>query len=306
MHRERITRAPHELWGNLLSSARALLIDAENQFKNAKIQSARVDAELLLAHVLGISRNGISLLLEVNTDHKKEFEKLCQLRQQRIPLQHITGEQAFRKLVLRVGKGVFIPRPETELLVESALRELENIENPKIIDFCSGSGAIAIALATELQNCEVIAVESSPEAFEYLQFNVDAGQVAIAKNNSKVEILNMDLTKAEFPASSFDAVVANPPYIPLEMVPKDPEVALHDPPLALFSGADGLELIRVIVEKAGKLLKPGAFLGIEHGELQDDKEVGVPGILKAKNIFEKIEIRKDFNGLPRYTVARKI
>lgn len=307
MHREGIAGASHELRRPSLSnSARAMLVDAENQFKNAGIDSARVDAEILLAHVLGISRSGISLLMELTDEQRREFEKLCQLRQSRVPLQHLTGEQGFRRLVLKVGKGVFIPRPETELLVESILRELADIDNPKLIDFCSGSGAIAIALATELINCEVTAVEFSPEAFEFLRMNVAAQHEAIAKNNSKIEILNIDLTEADFPEGSFDAVVANPPYIPLEMVPKDPEVALHDPPVALFSGSDGLDLIRVIAEKASKLLKPGGFVGIEHSELQGDKELGVPGILKAKNVFEKITDRNDFNGLSRYTVAKKI
>jgi len=288
------------------NSARALLVDAEKRFKTAGIDSARVDAELLLAYVLGISRSGISLLQDIDEAQRKEFEKLCQLRQQRIPLQHLTGEQGFRRLNLKVGKGVFTPRPETELLVESALRHLKEIANPKVIDFCSGSGAIAISLATEIPNCQVQAIEVSPAAVNFLKINVANYQSQISANNSSVEIIQADLKELNFEDSSFSAVLANPPYIPEKMIPKDPEVALHDPEIALFSGKDGLDLIRVIVQKSAALLATGGFIGIEHAELQGDRVTGVPGILQAAGVFAGIEDRKDLNGLARYTVARKI
>lgn len=290
----------------MTNSARALLVDAEQRFKNAGIDSAKVDAELLLAHVLGISRSGISLLQEIEENQKKEFEKLCQLRQQRIPLQHLTGEQGFRKLNLKVGKGVFIPRPETELLVESAIRHLKEVENPKVIDFCSGSGAIAISLATEVPNCHVKAVEISEDAFGYLKINLDRYQDQITANNSSLEIINSDLKTLEFNALEYAAILANPPYIPEKMIPKDPEVALHDPEIALFSGSDGLDLIREIVNKSVPLLVPGGFIGIEHAELQGDQNTGVPGIFKSTGAFSSIEDRRDLNGLSRYTVAKKL
>ncbi len=288
------------------NSARTLLVDAEKRFKSAGIDAARVDAELLLAHALGISRNGISLLQEIDESQKKEFEKLCQLRQQRIPLQHLTGEQGFRRLNLKVGKGVFIPRPETELLVESAVRYLRELPSSKVIDFCSGSGAIAISLATEVPNCQVIAVEVSEGAVEYLKKNIEKNQDQIDKNNSSVEVAAIDVMDFAEAEKSFDAVVANPPYIPERMVPKDPEVALHDPKIALFSGLDGLDLIREIIQKSSLLLKTGGFIGIEHAELQGDRETGVPGVLKNTGGFSAIEDRKDLNGLARYTVAEKI
>jgi release factor glutamine methyltransferase len=287
------------------ASVRALLVDLEQRFKTAKIESARTDAELIVAHVLGVSRPSLSLLQEISPEHHREIEKLCQLRQQRIPLQHLTGEQGFRRLVLNVGKGVFIPRPETELLVESTLRELQNLENKKIVDFCSGSGAIAISLAVELNNAEVFAVEVSPAAFDYLKLNREKYQDKINQNKSKLEVFNSDVSSSNFDENSFDAVVANPPYIPEKMVPKDPEVALHDPKEALYSGADGLDLIRVIIEKAAKLLKPGGVIAIEHSDLQGDPVLGVPGLLKQSEKFENIEDRKDLNGLPRYTIAKR-
>lgn len=290
----------------MTNSARALLVDAENRFKKALIDAARVDAEILLAYVLGISRTSISLLQEIDDDQKKVFEKLCQLRQQRIPLQHLTGEQGFRRLNLKVGKGVFIPRPETELLVESAVRHLKEIHNPKVIDFCSGSGAIAISLATEVPNCQVLAVEVSEAAAGYLQANQEKYQVEITKNNSSLEIINLDLKTFISDEKSFDAVVSNPPYIPEKMVPKDPEVALHDPEIALYSGSDGLNLIKEIIKKASLLLKSGGFLAIEHAELQGDRNTGVPGLVAATGTFTAIEDRKDLNGLARYTVARRI
>jgi release factor glutamine methyltransferase len=287
------------------NSIRSLLVDLEKRFQNAQIDSARTDAELIVAHVLGVSRSGLSLLQEITPQMQREIERLCQLRQQRIPLQHLTGEQGFRKLILKVGAGVFIPRPETELLVESTIRELQDLPSSKILDLCSGSGAIAISLASELANAHVTAVEVSDQAFSFLQANAANNQAQITAKNSSLELLNKDVTEITFENSSFDAVVANPPYIPEAMVPKDPEVALHDPKIALYSGRDGLDLIRVIIDKAADLLKPGGWLAIEHSDLQGDAIVGVPGLIKKTEKFENIADRKDLNGLPRYTVAKK-
>lgn len=288
------------------TSARAILVDAEKRFSQAKIPTPKVDAELLLAHVLEVSRAGISLLQELDDEHRREFERLCQLRQQRIPLQHLTGEQGFRRLVLKVGKGVFIPRPETEILVESVIREIKDLSAPKVLDLCSGSGAIALAIATEIPNSEVIAVELSETAFEYLKQNVNSYQDLLSRVNSKIQIILGDVKDVPLAKNYFDAIVANPPYIPERMVPKEPEVALHDPPLALFSGSDGLELIRLISQRASELLKPGGYLAIEHAELQGDGQTGVPAILKNTEAFEKIEDRNDLNGLSRYSVAKRI
>ncbi len=286
-------------------SIRTLLVDLENRFKIAKIESARTDAELIVAHVLGISRASLSLLQEISPQEQKEIERLCQLRQQRIPLQHLTKEAGFRRIVLKVGKGVFIPRPETELLVESTLREFSNATSTKMVDFCSGAGAIAISLAIELKNVHVYAVEVDQVAFEYLKANHENYQAEIENNNSKLETINSDLADFDYAQGTFDAVVANPPYIPANMIPKDPEVALHDPPLALYGGEDGLDLIRIIILKAAKLLKPGGFIAIEHAELQGDPVLGVPGLLHQSNNFESIEDRKDLNGLARYTIAKR-
>lgn len=287
------------------NSIRSLLVDLEKRFQNAQIKSARTDAELIVAHVLGVSRSSLSLLQEISPEMQREVERLCQLRQQRIPLQHLTGEQGFRKLVLAVGAGVFIPRPETELLVESTIRELKDLPSSEILDLCSGSGAIAISLASELSNAHVTAVEVSDQAFTYLQTNASNYQPQINANNSNLELLNIDLTEMTFENSSFDAVVANPPYIPEAMVPKDPEVALHDPKIALYSGRNGLDLIRIIIDKAADLLKPGGWIAIEHSDLQGDANIGVPGLLKMSEKFENIEDRKDLNGLPRYTVGKR-
>jgi release factor glutamine methyltransferase len=275
------------------------------RFQNSQIESARTDAELIVAHVLGVSRSGLSLLQEITPQMQREIERLCQLRQQRIPLQHLTGEQGFRKLVLKVGAGVFIPRPETELLVESTIRELKDLPSSKILDLCSGSGAIAISLASELSNADVTAVEVSDQAFDFLQTNVSNYQSQINAKNSNLEVLNKDVTEITFDKASFDAVVANPPYIPEAMVPKDPEVALHDPKIALYSGSDGLDLIRIIIDIAADLLKPGGWVAIEHSDLQGDANVGVPGLLKMSEKFESIEDRRDLNGLPRYCVAKR-
>jgi release factor glutamine methyltransferase len=292
---------------------RSVLVDIELRLKNANVSSPRFDAESLVAFVLNTSRNRVGLISEISDDQYREIEKLVQKRVRRIPLQHLIGEQGFRHLVLKVGPGVFIPRPETEILVESVIRYIKEINKEKVlvIDYCSGSGAIALSIAKECPNVEVFAIEKSIDAYKYLESNYQNYEKEITAHNSKVNLINADI-KDELEEltnliGKFDVVVSNPPYIPDNMVPKEIEVKDHDPAIALYGGKDGLEIVRIVIDKSQKLLKKGGLVAIEHSDMQGnpDVELSVPYLLKETNCFEKVEDRKDLNALPRYCIGYK-
>ena len=293
---------------------RSVLVDIELRLKNAGVPSPRFDAESLVAFLLGIERNRVGLVKEVDEDQYRELEKLVEKRVRRIPLQHILGEQGFRRLVLDVGPGVFIPRPETELLVESTTRYLKDKNQDKniVIDLCAGSGAISLAIATEVSNCEVYAVEKSKDAFKFLTKNIENNSDNLIKTNTKFVAINSSITEpiSDFSAlvGKVDALVSNPPYIPNKMIPREPEVKDHEPEMALFGGTDGLDLVKVVIKMATDLLKPGGFIAIEHADVQGSSvdETGVPFHLLESKAFSKVEDRRDLNGLPRYTVGIKI
>ncbi|MFM9095361.1 MAG: peptide chain release factor N(5)-glutamine methyltransferase [Actinomycetes bacterium] len=292
---------------------RSVLVDIELRLKNANVSSPRFDAESLVAFVLNTSRNRVGLISEISDEQYREIEKLVEKRVRRIPLQHLLGEQGFRHLVLNVGPGVFIPRPETEILVESVIRYIKdkNQERLLVVDYCSGSGAIALSIAKECSNVEVFAIEKSVEAFKYLETNYQRYKEEISSQNSKVHLINADINhqieELDNLIGQIDVVVSNPPYIPENMVPKEIEVKDHDPGLALFGGKDGLEIVRIVINKSQRLLKKGGLVAIEHSDLQGnpDQELSVPYLLKESNSFEKIEDRKDLNALPRYCVGFK-
>lgn len=292
---------------------RSVLVDIELRLKNANVSSPRFDAESLVAFVLNTSRNRVGLISEISDEQYREIEKLVEKRVRRIPLQHLIGEQGFRHLVLRVGPGVFIPRPETEILVESVIRYIKdkNQERVLVVDYCSGSGAIALSIAKECANVEVFAIEKSVEAFKYLEANYLKYKEEINSHKSKVHLINADINdeinELNTLIGQIDVVVSNPPYIPENMVPKEIEVKDHDPALALYGGKDGLEIVRIVIDKSQKLLKKGGLVAIEHSDLQGnpEQELSVPYLLKTSNSFEKIEDRKDLNALPRYCVGYK-
>ena len=292
---------------------RSVLVDIELRLKNAGVPSPRFDAESLVAFSLGVERNRIGLLKEITDEQYREIEKLVEKRVRRIPLQHLVGEQGFRRLVLSVGPGVFIPRPETELLVESVVRYLLDQKNERhtIIDLCAGSGAISLAVATEVKNCDVYAIEKSSAAFDYLIKNIDKSQEKLNEQNSKVIAINKgieeEINELVSLRKKVDAVISNPPYIPNKMVPREPEVKDHEPEIALFGGKDGLDVVKVVIDIAKNLLKPGGFVGIEHADVRGSstQDTGVPYLLIESASFQKIEDRRDLNGLPRYSVAIK-
>ncbi|WP_136708842.1 peptide chain release factor N(5)-glutamine methyltransferase [Agromyces sp. H66] len=235
----------------------------------AGVPDPEVDAELLIGHVLGLSRGGVQARLvmggRLSDADAAALEPLVARRVRREPLQHLTGRAPFRSLELAVGPGVFVPRPETEQVTQLAIDALRATAEPEpiAIDLGSGSGAIALAMATEVPHARVWAVENSPEAFPWTRRNVDE----IGAPN--LELVFGDLATALPELDGRAAVViSNPPYVPAAELPRDPEVHLHDPEVALYGGPDGLDVVRVLSKRALELLHPGGVLVIEHAETQ--------------------------------------
>lgn len=230
-----------------------------------------VDAELLIGHVLGLSRGQVQARVAtdaaVHPDETMAILDLIERRAAREPLQHITGRAAFRALDLAVGPGVFVPRPETELVAQLAIDALMAVASPEplAIDLGTGSGAIALALATEVPHAAVFAVENSPRAFVWTKQNARE----VAAPNLRLVFADLADALPELDGT-VDVVVSNPPYIPEGAVPRDPEVRLHDPEHALYGGADGLDVVRALSKRAAALLRQGGTLVLEHGELQGD------------------------------------
>lgn len=283
---------------NALSRATLLLTEA-------KVSSPQVDAELLLAHVLGVDRSQLISISQISDEQLFDYENLVARRANRVPLQHLTGVAYFRHLELAVGPGVFVPRPETELLVEAAIKHLRTVDSPRIaVDLCAGSGAIALSLALEVSGTTVHAVELSDDAFKWLTHNVvdHAAKLEAVESNVIVHHGNAgDRALLSELSNQVDALVSNPPYIPSEMIPRDPEARNHDPAVALFSGADGLDVAREIVVVAVKLLKPGAFIGMEHADVQGES---MPALFDAMpNTWTDVKDNLDYNKLPRFTTA---
>ena len=260
---------------------------------------AEVEAEHLLAHTLGISRMDLHNPLTVEnalaaigdmTVVEETFWKLLDRRCAHEPLQYLTGIAYFRHLEIKVGPGVLVPRPESELLVESVLTHIEKLSGAvSVVDLGSGSGALALAIATEAPQTHVIAVEKSPEAIHWLKENV-------AFIDEKVRILESDVATA-LEGVKCDVVIANPPYVPdSQELPRD--VADHEPAIALFGGVDGMKSPRLFISTASRLLKSGGFLAIEHHEEQG---ASIADVLSED--FIDILLHQDLTGRPRFTTA---
>lgn len=264
----------------------------------AGIDSARNDAELLAAHVAGSDRGRLFLIDVVDAAFLRRFTDAVRQRAERIPLQHITGTAPFGTVELHVGPGVFIPRPETESLLGWALTQTLP-PAPVIVDLCTGSGALAIALATALANerpdATVIAVDDDPRALAYARRNASSTQVRLVQADVTEHVLLPELV------GTVDLVVANPPYIPAG-AELEPEVARHDPPHALFGGADGMAVIGPIVRHAAVWLRPGGLLAVEH---DDTTAAATVATLSATGAFTDITARQDLSGRPRFVSARR-
>lgn len=274
-----------------MNALQQAISDAAIVLATAGIDSARTDAEQLAAHVLGVDR-GRLMFADPGPGALDEFRTLVGQRARRIPLQHLLGTAAFGPLTLAVGPGVFIPRPETEALLEWA-QTVPVRPGGVIVDLCSGSGALALALARYRPDARVIAVERSEEALRYARANVDG---------TTVELLHADVTDRDVLADlsgEVDLVVANPPYIP-DGAELEPEVAEHDPYAALFGGPDGMAVIKPIVELVSRLLRPGGQVGIEHDDTTSAATVDVFG---AAGVFTGVAARRDLAGRRRFVTA---
>lgn len=278
-----------------MTDRRTLLAGATTRLREAGVPSPEHDAAELLAHVLGTTRGRLVLVEEVAPSATEQYDGLLARRVAREPLQHLTGVAWFRHVELAVGPGVFVPRPETELLAGWAVEEcLRSGGSPLVVDLCTGSGAIAKAVKDEVPAAEVHAVELGEDAYAWAVRNL-AG--------TDVDLRHGDMATAfEDLAGTVDVLTCNPPYIPLyawESVA--PEARDHDPHLALFSGDDGLDAIRVLERRAAVLLRPGGVVGFEHADAQGGS---APAVFSATGRWADVRDHPDLAGRARYTTAR--
>ena len=270
-----------------------VLATATKDLAAAGVASPRVDAELLAAYVLGVGRGRLLLIDSLRADELHRFTSLVAERVQRIPLQHLLGTAAFRHLELAVGDGVFVPRPETELLAGWGIAQ--TAPGSTVVDLCSGTGAIALSVADEAAPGLVVAVERSNAAWEFLRRNTAGTAVRIVQADVTDPDVLSELT------GQVDVLLCNPPYVP-DGTPVPPEVSEHDPAEAVFGGADGLTVIRPVIALAARLLRPGGVVGIEHDDVH---ATAVPDLLRADGRFTDVDEQQDLTGRPRYATARR-
>jgi release factor glutamine methyltransferase len=279
-------------------SWRAVLAGAERELAAAGVPSPRVDAELLAAHVLGIPRAQLALLgagRAVEQDRLAEFRALIARRATRVPLQYLLGTAPMGPVDVVVGPGVFVPRLETELLLEWGLRALVGVPKPLVVDLCTGSGALAAAVAASRPDADVYAVELDPEALSWARRNL----------GDRALLVHGDVTDPGLLPElhgRVDLVLANPPYVP-EGTPVPPEVADHDPHRAVFAGADGLAVIRPLVVLAIRLLRPGGALAIEH---DDTHATAAPAVLAGHAELTDVVEHPDLAGRPRFVTGARV
>ena len=285
---------------------RTLVSQLTEQFTEAGIEAPRAEAEVLVSEVLDINRGQLNSLIitegSADADQLQTILAFADRRAAREPLQHLTGRAYFRNLVLSVGKGVFIPRPETEMLAQLGIDALRvagaaSPDQPLLaFDLGTGSGAIALSLATEVPEATVHAVEYSSEAYPWTTKNFEKYRALGADANLRQGDLRDAF--AEFNGQA-DVVVTNPPYIPVDMVPIYPEVALHDPALALYGGQDGLDLVRAASQTGLRLLKSGGFFAVEHADIQGPSVVE----LLRNDGWVSVTQHQDFNQRDRVVSA---
>ena len=283
-------------------SLRATILTATHQLDRAGVASPQVDAEEIAAHLLGVSRTKLGLSPLIDEDWLPGYHALVDQRAQRIPLQHLLGTAVMGRATVEVGPGVFTPRPETEALLEWALAAIAEVPDPVVIDLCTGSGALALAIAVARPDAVVHAVERAPGALAWARRNMgrhrDAGGTVVDLRGGDVfdPRLLIDLE------GSADLVTANPPYVP-EGTQVPPEVGRHDPPEAVFAGSDGLEVIRPLVSVMAGLMKVGGVLAIEH---DDSHSEVVPALLAGRGVLAQVQDHADLTGRPRFVTARRV
>jgi release factor glutamine methyltransferase len=280
--------------GVVVHARRTLIREAVAELAAGGVASAAYDADELLAHAAGVPRSRLVVLDHVDDATAALFRDLVTRRAAREPLQHLTGVAGFRHVELAVGPGVFVPRPETELLAGWAIERATGQPEPVVVDLCTGSGAIARAVADEVPAARVHAVELDESALAWAERNL-AGTGVDLRHGSMADAFG-DLDGA------VDVVVCNPPYIPLEAWESvAPEARDHDPHLALFSGADGLDAMRVLEQVARRLLRPGGVVGAEHADAQGTQ---APEVFARTGHWREVEDHVDLAGRPRFVTAR--
>jgi release factor glutamine methyltransferase len=272
---------------------RSAIDSATTLLADAGIDSARYDAEELAAHVAGTERGRLSLLGPPDDVFFDHYNAAVAARSRRVPLQHLTGTAAFGPLMLSVGPGVFIPRPETEAMLEWAVAQTLPAK-PVVVDVCTGSGALALALARHWPHARVIGLDDSDAALDYARRNA-AG--------TTVQFVCADVTDSGLLTEldgKVDLVVSNPPYVP-DGAELEPEVTQHDPPHAVFGGPDGMAVIPAVARLAGRLLRPGGLFAVEH----DDTTSSVTAeTITSTELFDDVVARTDLTGRPRFVTAR--
>jgi release factor glutamine methyltransferase len=272
---------------------RSAIDSATTLLADAGIDSARYDAEELAAHFAGTERGRLSLLRPPDDLFFDHYNSAVAARSRRVPLQHLTGTAAFGPLTLSVGPGVFIPRPETEAILEWAVAQTLPVK-PVVVDVCTGSGALALALARHWPDARVIGIDDSDAALDYARRNA-AG--------TRVEFVCADVTDSGLLTEldgQVDLVVSNPPYVP-DGAELEPEVVDHDPPHAVFGGPDGMAVIPAVTRLAGRLLRPGGLFAVEH---DDTTSSNTAETIISTELFGDIVARTDLTGRPRFVTAR--
>ena len=276
----------------LRTQAERLLDEASARLADAGVAAPVADAEWLLCHVLGVPR-GTVRRAGVQAPQKAAYLELVDARARRFPLQHLTGSAAFRYVDVEVGPGVFVPRPETELLAGWAVDHAQRLDRPVVVELCTGSGAIALSVVHEVPQATVHAVELDPSAFEWAVRNLAGTGVDLRQGDMADSFADLDGT--------VDVVVANPPYIPLDAWESvAPEARDHDPALALWSGDDGLDAMRVVERVAWRLLKPGGVVGAEHADAQGES---APAVFTPR--WLDVRDHRDLADRPRYVTATR-
>ncbi|SHG00548.1 peptide chain release factor N(5)-glutamine methyltransferase [Streptoalloteichus hindustanus] len=280
---------------------RLAVLEAERALAAAGVASPRVDAELLAAHVLGVERTRLPLVPLVDAVVVEAIRQLVEQRVRRVPLQHLLGTAVLGRVTLAVGPGVFVPRPETELLLEWGLGALRGRSAPVVVDLCTGSGALALALAHERPDAVVHAVERDPAALAWARRNADA---QVEAGDTPIRLHAGDVADPELLSDldgTVDLLVCNPPYVP-EGTPVPPEVADHDPHHAVFAPGAGLDVIRHVVDCAVRLLRSGGALAIEHDDTHGES---APALLSARRALTDVVDHPDLTGRPRFVTARR-
>jgi release factor glutamine methyltransferase len=283
-------------------SLRSAIVAAAATLEQAGVPSPAVDAEELAAHQLGVSRTRLGLTPLVESSWVENYQALVARRAQRIPLQYLLGSVPFGRARIAVGPGVFVPRPETEFLLEWALRAIADRPAPTVVDLCAGSGAIALAISAARPDARVIAVERSETALSWARRNVIAH---VNAGGTPVELRGGDILDQRLLSdldASADLVTANPPYVP-DGTPVEPEVADHDPAEAVFGGPDGLSLIKPLISVAAGLLKVDGVLAIEHDDTQGES---VPDLLRVRRVLADVVDHADLAGRPRFVTATRV